>query len=159
MVGCRLKTYGYLGYDTFSRDIVLKIRESGGLGKSEKKVKEDIAPVKRVELHAHTKMSAQDSILDVKDYVLRAKEYGHTAVAVTDKYNVQALPDLQKICNDNGIKPIFGVEGALVDEAKFRIALTDADINLDEATYVVYDLETTGISRIIMKLLKLPHVK
>ena len=146
MVGCRLKTYGYLGYDTFSRDIVLKIRESGGLGKSEKKVKEDIAPVKRVELHAHTKMSAQDSILDVKDYVLRAKEYGHTAVAVTDKYNVQALPDLQKICNDNGIKPIFGVEGALVDEAKFRIALTDADINLDEATYVVYDLETTGIS-------------
>lgn len=146
MPGSRLKIYGYLSYDNFSRDMVLKIKESGSLGASEKVVKKDNAPFKRVELHAHTKMSAQDSILDVKDYVRRAIEYGHKAIAVTDKYNVQGLPDLEHEVKGKGIKPIYGLEGAFVDENKFKIALSDADIDLDDAVYVVYDLETTGIS-------------
>ncbi len=146
MVGSKLKVYGNLSYDTFSRDMVLRILEVGGLGKAEKTLKLDNAPIKRVELHAHTKMSAQDSVLEVSEYVNRASEYGHKALAVTDKYNIQILPQLETLANKAGLKPIFGVEGALVDENKFRIALSDGDINLDDATYVVYDFETTGIS-------------
>ena len=146
MVGKRLRCYGYLKFDTFSRDMVLMIKETGVLGDSKKVIHDDGAEVKRIELHAHTKMSAQDSILAVEEYVQRAKEYGHKALAVTDKYNVQGLPELAKECKKAGLKPIFGLEGALVDEKSFRIALTDDDIDLDEATFVVYDLETTGIS-------------
>lgn len=146
MKGCKLKTYGYLKYDNFSRDMVLMIRESGGLGKTESVSKYDNAPYKRVELHAHSKMSAQDSILSIEDYARRAAEFGHSAIAITDKYNVQGLPDLEKYSKKHNLKPIYGLEGAFVDENKFRIALSDADIDLQEATYVVYDLETTGIS-------------
>lgn len=36
----------------------------------------DNSPVKRVELHAHTKFSDQDAITDVNEYVKRAKEWG-----------------------------------------------------------------------------------
>ena len=129
MPGSRLKIYGYLSYDNFSRDMVLKIKESGSLGASEKVVKKDNAPFKRVELHAHTKMSAQDSILDVKDYVRRAIEYGHKAIAVTDKYNVQGLPDLEHEVKGKGIKPIYGLEGAFVDENKFN---SDAEVEFVE---------------------------
>ncbi len=146
MVGQRVRCYGYLKYDTFARDMVLMIVETAGLGEVQKVVHTDGEVEKRVELHAHTKMSAQDSVLAVDEYVARAKEYGHVALAVTDKYNVQGLPELAKECKKAGIKPIFGLEGALVDEEGFKIALTDHDIDLDEATYVVYDLETTGIS-------------
>ena len=147
LVGKKIRCYGYLKYDTFSKDMVLMIREIAGLGETTKKSHLDKAIEKRVELHAHTKMTAQDSILGVEEYVKRAVEYGHSALAVTDKYNVQSLPELESLCKANNIKPIFGLEGALVDEKGFAIALTNnEDINLDEATYVVYDLETTGLS-------------
>ncbi len=146
MSGKRIRCYGYLKYDQYSRDMVLMVKEIGGVGDVKKPQHLDTIEEKRVELHAHTKMSAQDSILAVDEYVARAKEYGHKALAVTDKYNVQGLPELAKECKKAGIKPIFGMEGALVDEDGFKIALTDEDIDLDEATFVVYDLETTGIS-------------
>lgn len=144
--GKKIRCYGPLKYDSYSRDVVLMISETGALGDSVKEKHPDNAIKKRIELHAHTKMSAQDSVLDVSEYVSRASEYGHRAVAVTDKYNVQALPELESLCKDKKIKPIFGMEGALVDEKEFAIALTNEDIDLDSATYVVYDLETTGIS-------------
>ena len=39
-----------------------------GLGKSEEKRRVDMMPRRRIELHAHTKMSAQDGVMDVADY-------------------------------------------------------------------------------------------
>ena len=144
--GKRIRCVGYLKNDTFSRDMVLMISEIASLGETQKKTHPDTSEIKRVELHAHTKMSAQDSVLSVDEYVDRAIEYGHKAIAVTDKYNVQGLPELANLCKQKNLKPIFGLEGALVDEKEFAIALTDEDIPLEDATYVVYDLETTGIS-------------
>ena len=91
-------------------------------------------------------MSEMDGVMDVKDYVQRASDYGYKALAVTDHYNIQVLPDFYNECKKRDIKPIFGVEGVLVDEARFKVAFTDDDILLDDATYVVYDLETTGLS-------------
>ena len=143
-VGVILKVYGTVKYDTYAKDVVLNIVDSMIRPKEEKKI--EICSMQRVELHAHTKMSMQDSVLEVSEYVERASEYGYTALAVTDHYNIHVLPDFFSKCKNLNIKPIFGVEAGLVDEAKFKIALTDADIDLANATYVVYDLETTGLS-------------
>ena len=41
----------------------------------------DNSPVKRVELHCHTKMSDMDGVSDVKDIIKRAKEWGMPALA------------------------------------------------------------------------------
>ncbi|HHX00853.1 MAG TPA: hypothetical protein GX740_06090, partial [Acholeplasmataceae bacterium] len=51
------------------------------------------------------------------------------------------------------------MKGALVDEDKFKIALTEADINLKTATYVVYDVETTGLSSIYDDIIEIAAVK
>ena len=143
-VGTILKVYGVVKYDTFAKDVVLNIIDTMIRPKEEKKI--EMCDMKRVELHAHTKMSMQDSVLEVSEYVERASEFGYTALAVTDHYNIHVLPDFYAKCKSMNIKPIFGVEAGLVDEAKFKIALTDEDIDLASATYVVYDLETTGLS-------------
>ena len=144
--GNMARIYGYASYDKYARDVILNIKDMQIEGKAGEDKKVQACELKRVELHAHTKMSTQDSVLEVNDYVKRASEYGYTALAVTDHANIHVLPDFFNACNKYNIKPIFGVEGNLVDEEKFKIAFNDASINLGDATYVVYDLETTGLS-------------
>ncbi|MFY9537753.1 MAG: hypothetical protein WAQ13_05225, partial [Bacilli bacterium] len=82
--GNRVRVFGFLEYDKFADDVVLRIREMLGLGKSEEKRRADMMPRRRVELHAHTKMSVQDGVMDVADYVNCALEFRHRALAVTD---------------------------------------------------------------------------
>lgn len=163
--GTMARVFGVVAYDKFERDVVLNIKDSIVYDKAKKNVITDQATSKRVELHAHTKMSAQDAVMDVKEYVTQCAEYGHTALAITDHFNVQALPDLEKEVNSINkerkldIKPIFGLEANLVDEDDFRIALTDDDFDLYEKTYVVYDFETTGFSSIYHEIIEIGAVK
>ena len=150
--GVNVKCSGYLAYDTFVRDVVLNVTDLMIIsdGKEEFSKPVDLAPVKRVELHAHSKMSVQDSVMDITDYVSMAANFGHRAVALTDMHNIHAFPDLYNECKKAGILPIFGLEGELVDEEKYKIALIENErtkyLDLRDATYVVYDLETTGFS-------------
>lgn len=61
-----------------------------------------------VNLHCHTAASLQDSIIKIPDLVSRVKEYGQSAVAVTDHSSCAAWIELNNECTD--IKPIFGNE-------------------------------------------------
>ena len=157
--GKQIRTSGYVNFDKFSNDVVLLIKDTVVLGDATKVEREDNEPVRRVELHAHTKMTVQDGVMDVEEYVAQAIKFKHRAVAVTDLYNIQAFPDLFNATKGKDILPIFGVEGALVDEARYKIALTDQNINLRDATYVVYDLETTGLSSIYNEIIEIAAVK
>ncbi len=86
-----------------------------------KKEKLDEAVEKRIEFHAHTNMSAMDSVINVKDYIEMAKKWGHEAVAITDHGVVHSFPEAYKIGKKNGIKIIFGMEGYLVlDKENYR---------------------------------------
>ncbi len=159
-VGDRVKVFGYAKYDKFSRDVVIDIKEIHGLEGKQTKTREDFSEIKRVELHAHSKMSTQDGVVDIADYIDLLNVLGHRAIAITDHNNVQAFPDLAIQAKKANIKPIFGVEGNLVDEVKFKIALTDNDdIALKTATYVIYDVETTGLSSIYDEIIEIAAVK
>ena len=100
---------------------------------------------KRVELHLHTKMSAMDGVTSTSDYFKLARNMGHKALAVTDHGVVQSFPEAQAAQGKTGVKALYGVEFYMVND-ELPFALNPVDIPLNKATYVVFDLETTGLS-------------
>ena len=105
----------------------------------------DNEEVKRVELHLHSQMSTMDAVTNIADYIETAAAWGHKAIALTDHGGIQAFPEAQKAAKKAGIKMIYGMEGYVVDE-ELRPTMNDADIDLLNTTYVVFDFETTGLS-------------
>ncbi len=118
----------------------------------------DNSPLKRVELHCHTKMSDMDGVSEVKDIISRAISWGHKAIAVTDHGNVQAFPDANHaLPKGSDFKVIYGVEAYLVDDLKEIVENSEGQ-GLED-TYVVFDLETTGFSPVNDKIIEIGAVK
>lgn len=113
---------------------------------------------KRVELHCHTKMSELDGVSDVSAIVKQAAGWGHPALAITDHGVVQAFTEAFHTKLDNkDFKIIYGVEAYLVDDLK-RIIENPGGQNFDD-TYVVFDLETTGLSPVNDRIIEIGAVK
>ena len=95
--GMHIKVQGRLNMDRFYGDMVL---EPVAVAAAEKRMKEDTAPEKRVELHLHTTMSSMDALTSVgpklgpdRNVVKRAEAWGHPAIAITDHGVAQSFPD------------------------------------------------------------------
>ena len=118
----------------------------------------DTSPVKRVELHCHTKMSDMDGVSDVKDIIKRAMKWGHKALAITDHGDVQAFPDANHVIGkDDDFKIIYGMEAYLVDDLKGLVENPMGQTFAD--SFVVFDLETTGFSAAKNKIIEIGAVK
>jgi DNA polymerase-3 subunit alpha (Gram-positive type) len=147
------KIRGYIKNDTFAKDLVLNIRDITEIESKNEKIIDD-APVKRVELHAHTFMSQMDGLVDAKTLVKQAKKWGHRAIAVTDHNGVQAFPDIyHAVCDFNKglgegqepFKAIYGTELTMINDT-VNIVLRPNNTELLSNTYVVFDFETTGFN-------------
>ncbi len=111
----------------------------------------DRAPKKRVELHAHTKMSEMDGVSSATELINQAYAWGMRSLAITDHYVVQAFPEAQIAMNklnksnpEDPFKVLYGCEMNMIDPVLNIIKNPDGG-SLDR-TYVVFDLETTGLS-------------
>ena len=139
--GLYVKVEGDIVYDTYSNHLVLMLKSLNILEKEERM---DNYPQKRVELHLHTQMSSLDGVSDFKEIAKRANKWGHKAVAITDHGVVQGFPDAMDIGKELGMKIIYGVEGYLVNDEKSIII--NYNKNKEYNKYVVFDIETTGLS-------------
>ncbi len=118
----------------------------------------DNSEEKRVELHMHTQMSAMDAVTSAKELIERAINWGHKAVAITDHGVVQSYPDGMKASSNNEkIKVIYGVEGYLVDDSQ-RITYDCNDVDYN-STFIVFDLETTGLNKYTEGITEIGAVK
>ena len=156
--GMHVKIRGKTEYDRFMNPPELVLIAADLAETDPPPLRMDDAEEKRVEFHLHTAMSTMDGVTDVSKYIERAAKWGHAAIAVTDHCNVQAFPEANKVAKKYGIKVIYGVEANLVPDA-MPIVLNPADIPLDEAEYVVFDVETTGLSVVSNKLIEIAGVK
>ncbi len=145
-------------------------------------LRSDNATRKRVELHCHTKMSDMDGVSETKAIVKRAFQWGHKAVAITDNGVVQGFTDANHLWEDvlwggkkgekarrkeagdpnpdrqDFFKVLYGLEAYLVDDLH-QIVTGDAALPLMETDYVVYDIETTGLSPVKNKIIEFGAVK
>ena len=120
--------------------------------------REDNSIEKRVELHMHTVMSDMDSVVGIKDIIMRAKKWGHKAIAITDHGVLQAFPIANHVLpKGDDFKIIYGVEGYFVNDLK-SLVMNNRGQSLDES-YVVFDIETTGFSAVHDKIIEIGAVK
>ena len=144
--------------DQYKHELVLSARDMVEI--KAKNVRKDLMPEdqKRVEFHAHTNMSTMDAIPDVTDLVAQAARWGHQAIAITDHAGAQSFPHAHSAGKKNGIKIIYGIEANLVED-RVPITYHEDDSSLSESTYVVFDVETTGLSAVYNKLIQVAASK
>jgi len=63
-----------------------------------------------VHLHVHTEYSLLDGAIRIDSLLKRAKEYGMTAVAITDHGTMFGVVDFYEKAKKAGIKPLIGCE-------------------------------------------------
>lgn len=155
--GIWVKVRGGIQTDTFLRDLVMIAND---LNIVTKKGRVDTAPEnkKRVELHLHTPMSQMDAVTSTEKLIEQAKKWGHPAIAITDHAVVQSFPEAFQAGKKHGIKVIYGLEANVVDDG-IPIAYNEAERNLLSETYIVFDVETTGLSAVYNKIIELAAVK
>ena len=151
--GLFVKLKGTASVDLYTKELALMVNHVNRMDMVEKR---DMAPVKRVELHAHTTMSTMDGIVSAKDLVKQAIAWGHEAIAITDHGVVQAYPEAMDAAGDK-IKVIYGVEAYVVDDQSGICSAKEAVPFSDE--FVVFDIETTGFSQINDKIIEIGAVK
>lgn len=156
--GMLLKISGKKMYDRYLNDEIIEIsgitiiEEEPGISK-----RSDEEEEKRVELHVHSKMSKNNGVSSMEDYVNMAKHFGHKAIAVTDHDGVQGYVDAYYAGKKNDIKIIYGIESSIVEKPKV-VRNANNEI-LEDTVYTVFDLETTGLSANFNKIIEIGAVK
>ncbi|NLW15092.1 MAG: PolC-type DNA polymerase III [Erysipelothrix sp.] len=127
--------------------------------------RKDTALTKRVEFHTHTKISEMDGVTDVKDYLNQAFAWKHPGIVITDHEGVQSYPKahdhvmkLKKQNPDHDFKIGYGVEMNLVDK-DLKVITNPKGQHIHTANYVVFDIETTGLSAFYDHIIEFGAVK
>lgn len=151
--GATIAVYGKTKLDTKNGDTLITPE---GIMKIKPISRMDNAKKKRVELHLHTQMSTMDAIIRPDEAVSTAFKWGHPAVAITDHGNVQGFPEAMIASEKLGMKVIYGMEAYYVNDMAGAVSgKYDGTFN-DE--FVVFDLETTGLSPLNCKIIEIGAV-
>lgn len=153
--GLSILTNGTYRYDEYDKDLILNVQ---GMEEIVLPVKLDMAQDKRIEMNVHTKYSNLESIIDVQELFVRLKDYGHQAVGITDLFNVQAYPEVYKASKSAGIKVNYGIQTNLVEDYP-SILVNPYDLEVKGRDFVVFDIETTGLSNFTDKIIEFGAVK
>lgn len=161
-VGDFIKIRGKSEEDKYENGAIVVIADS--IEKGERPAgRMDTAEEKRVELHAHTQMSAMDGLNSASNLVHTAAMWGQPAVAITDHGVVQSFPDAalqagKEAKAGRSIKIIYGMEGYLVKSEE----CTDSEGNIDYKKPRSYHIiiiakNQTGLKN-LYKLVSISHL-
>ena len=113
---------------------------------------------KRVELHLHTNMSQLDATNTPTDFIKTAKKFGQKAIAITDHGDVQSFPEAYSTGKATGMKILYGVEANMIDDHALLV-LNPAPMTYEDREFVIFDVETTGLSSVYDTIIEIGAVK
>lgn len=140
--GDTLVVRGDAAFDKYEHDVTIR---PVAITLTKKKRKTDDAPVKRVELHLHSNMSTMDGMNGSADLAKLAHSWGHRAMAITDHGIVQGFPDAMYASEKwDDFRMIYGLEAYFVND---MVGAVKGGARQEfDGEFVVFDLETTGLS-------------
>lgn len=156
-----IKVSGDAEWDRIDNFLSIMIK---GVEKGQLKKRQDLFEGrKRVELHAHTKMSAMDGLNEVENLVATAAEWGQPAVAITDHGVVQSFPDAAKTAKklkdkDQHIKIIYGMEGYVFDDSDCVNPDGTIDYKSKNTNHIILLAQTQEGLKNIYKMVSMSHI-
>lgn len=155
--GTWAKMQGTATDDQYQHDIVFNISSFETVehvGRTEKYGGDQ----KRVELHLHTNMSQLDATNTPTDFIKTAKKFGQKAIAITDHGDVQSFPEAYSTGKATGMKILYGVEANMIDDHALLV-LNPAPMTYEDREFVIFDVETTGLSSVYDTIIEIGAVK
>ena len=155
--GTWAKMQGTATDDQYQHDIVFNISSFETVehvGRTEKYKGDQ----KRVELHLHTNMSQLDATNTPTDFIKTAKKFGQKAIAITDHGDVQSFPEAYSTGKATGMKILYGVEANMIDDHALLV-LNPAPMTYEDREFVIFDVETTGLSSVYDTIIEIGAVK
>lgn len=157
-----LRVRGETEWDRYDNCLVVMVKD---ISKGTIKRREDnFAGLKRVELHAHTKMSAMDGLNEASTLVETAAFWGQPAVAVTDHGVVQSFPDAAKTAGKMvkkygaPIKVLYGMEGYVFDDSDCWDEEGNLDYKKKKTNHIILLAQTQEGLKNIYKLVSFSHL-
>lgn len=161
-VGDEMRLNGEPKDDKFHRGLTFSIKKMERLYKPKRK---DEALEKRIEWHIHSNFSEMDGVSSVESFIQQAWDWDMPAIGLCDHNVVQAFPmaqhkieALKKKNPDKPFKMLYGCEMSMVS-LNYHVVHNVRDEKLEDAEYVVFDLETTGLSNRLDKIIEFGAVK
>src|SRR5699024_1809529 len=105
-----------------------------------------------------TTISQLDAVVSPTRLIEQAAKWNHPAVAITDHTAVLGCPEAHFAAEEHVLKVIYGEEAKLISY-DVTIVYNEADIDLETGKYVVFDVETTGLSAVYDTIIELAGVK
>lgn len=155
--GTWAKMQGSVADDQYIHDVVFNISSLETVehvGRTEKYEGEP----KRVELHVHTNMSQVDATNTPTDFIKTAKKFGQKAIAITDHGDVQSFPEAYSSGKALDMKILYGVEANMIDDHALLV-LNPAPMTYEDREFVIFDVETTGLSSVYDTIIEIGAVK
>lgn len=139
-----VKVRGVIEQDKYTEERIIRIRDGGAVEGPPSL--DDGRERKRIELHAHSKMSAMDGLVSAKELFEMARNLGHGAIGIVDHGVVQSYPEADLLAKKTGVRAIYGIEAYMVDDRVVPLTGENRAIEWSDRPLVVVDLETTGLS-------------
>ena len=99
-----------------------------------------------VPINCYSMYSIYSGVFDIKKWVNAFKEKGYDRFAITEKNNFGSSLEIQHRSNEEGLKPIFGIELNLTEDIEDRYQDLKANIN---GRILLYAKNETGVKNII----------
>lgn len=113
----------------------------------------------RVELINHTNMTSFEGLITLDGLINKVIADGSKYLSITDKYNCQSFPDAWNLSlKYPEITFMYGIQLEVLDDP-IKICLNDDNSDFRKKTFVVFDLETTGLSPYYDEIIEFGAVK